>query len=270
MQKKYFLVIVVVFLLFVGVLGYMRSQTSWSDANSASPTTSEANSANENSYLLPGFPSEVPLYEQTKISSSKFFVNDDTSATYLYGGPVNYYNVVFYTEAQRSELFAEYAKLLDTVDVEESSDSQLVGTMGTYTLSVSQYDEDSEDVYLKVIIPSEEYQKTNRYFENYPKLVTIDPSWIEKESSYGLLNQKGGEEEYTQYFVLDTENLPEAAGDEPFQYFYQKYAEQNSTQDNFVKDDEETMLSWTAEGYDVTLTFSESHSRVYLMIRKPL
>lgn len=222
------------------------------------------------SYLIEGFPKSVPIYQSEKISSSKYFVNDDRSSSYLYGGPVNYYNVVYKTSATRDELFEYYRQLMDEVETEQGSESKLVGRIGDYRVQISKYTEEAGDAYLQVILPSENFEKNNPYFADYPKLVLIDPEWMEKESSYGLLNQKGGEREYTQYFVVDEDKLAEEIDNNPYDYYYLNYYERSKDKEGFEADEGEGMISYMQDGYEVTITFSKEHARIYLMIRGAL
>lgn len=272
MNKKFLMPVVVIIAFFaVVVIAFTQNKKAPMSGGETIITNKVADTAVDDSqFVLTGFPESVPLYGLEEISSFKFFVNDDTSSTYLYGGPVNYYNVVFETNVSRTKLFAEYKEILESIDSEESSESKLVGMIGQYQVSVSQYSEDSTDVYLQVILPSADYQKENSYFSDYPKVVTIDPSWVEKESSYGLLNQLGGQIEHTQYFILDESLVPTEAASEPFAYFYNQYAEENKEKENFEKNDEDLSMSWNQDQYEVTLSFSKDHGRVYLMIRQPM
>lgn len=221
------------------------------------------------SFMLSDFPSEIELAGMDEIESMKFFVNDDVSSGYLFGGPVNYYNVVYSTSLPRAAVFAAYRDSMN-VDEEESSDSKILGTIGEYLVSVSQYEEDSDTVYVQAVLPLESFEKENPYFTDYPELIEVDPTWIEKESSYGLLNQKGGEVEYWQYFILNEDELPAEMSEQQLTDFYQEYSEMLQEKTDFVADDETQKLTWTDGEYSVTMTFSNDHGRVYVMIRKSM
>lgn len=267
-KKK--IIYLILFLVFITGLAFLYTQL---PVRTTAPLTPTENSQTqeEASFILQNYPlSKVPLLHAEKISSMKYFVNDDQSSEYLYGGPVNYYNVVFYTDTNRSELFAAYQQLMDNINADETNDSKLSGQIADYRVDVSQYSEDSDTAYMQVILPADKFQKANPYFTDYPHLVEIHPSWIEKESSYGLLNQKGGEIEHTQYFILDQALLPEEAQDNPFTYFFESYQQKYQDQTDFTVDNEKYSLTWKDSDYQLTITFSADHSRVYLMIRQPL
>lgn len=274
MKKQIIYLLACTLFILIGflVFNYLnRTRTKESESIIGESTHSNSLETQEvDSFLLADFPTEISLYNLEKVESSKFFVNDDASSSYLYGGPVNYYNIVFKTSANKTELFNYYKSKFDSINIEESSDSKLIGTVGEYTISISQYSETSETAYLQVFLPASQYQKENKFFSEYPNLILLNESWIEKESSYGLLNQKNGEIEYTQYFTLDTTKLGSDITETPFDHFFNQYSELYSGKDNFEKDSDNKMLSWTDQDYTITMTFSQDHGRIYLMLRKPI
>ncbi len=221
-----------------------------------------AMSASDQEMMLPGFPiDEIPFYQVIQVSSIKFFVNDDPThfGTYL-ERPVNYYNVVFESEAGPEETLAYYRSLMSEVNQEELPVEQVQGKIGKYKLSASHYGENPENyVYLEVFLPQDEFQKENRFFDDYPAVVEIDPNWNEYESSFGYLNQKGGEIEYTQYF-----DFPENE-DEIIASYLEKY--QDKTEFNY--NEESGLMTWQDGENKVYLTFSKDHGRIYLMMRQP-
>lgn len=246
------------------------NDTGFNSVSNSDTGTNSGDQVSNQDYMLKGYPvDQVPFYKMSEISSIKFFVNDDTSSEYLYDGPVNYYNVVYETTAPRSEVFEYYRSILSDIDPEEISDSKLVGKVGTYRVYIGQYAEDAENVSMQIALPTAEFEKTNPFFEEYPQeIIEIDPSWIEKESSYGLLNQKGGEIEYTRYYIMNENQLPTEAGSDPLKYYFEKYSELYLAKTDFTKDSEQQLLKWQDGEYEVSASFSTDHGRVYLMIRK--
>ncbi len=266
MKTKKSLVIVLLLILFVaGLLGYfylLNRQTN----SSVTKTKDSIEEPAEKTYLLANYPIEtVPLYELKKVSSSKFFVNDDPKnfAGY-FGQPVNYYNVVFETEATPTDLLAYYRSLMSEVNEDTISTERIEGKIGKYKVSVSHYGNNPQNyAYLQVYLPVEEYQKVNPYFQDYPQIVEFDSSLIEHETAYGLLNQKGGEVEYWQYFSLPKEI-------EEQDKLIKSYQEQYQNQPSYSFEEKTGLMKWQDSGYTINLTFSKDHGRVYLMIRRPM
>jgi hypothetical protein len=269
MTKKNSLITILILLIFgLLIFGYFKRQSF--DKNGHN-TLKPSEQHEEASYILDDYPLDVvPIHSVEKISSMKFFVNDDQSSEYLYGGPVNYYNVVFYPMTNRDTLFDSYQKLMNSINEDESSDSKLSGFIGDYRVDVSQYSQDADAAYLQVILPFDEFQKTNPYFADYPNLVDIDLAWVEKESSYGLLHQSGGEIEYTQYFIVDESVLDDEAKEKPFKYFFDTYKQKYQDKTGFTADEEKLTLTWVDGEYELTMVFSDEHMRVYFMIRRPI
>jgi hypothetical protein len=114
-----------------------------------------------------------------------------------------------------------------------------------------------------VYLPSEEYQETNRYFQNYPNIVEGTTTWEEYESSYGLLNQKGGEIEYTQYFPLPDK---EEDQDKLINEYQEKYQQEEA----YIYDENSGLMRFNKQEYSVALTFSKDHGRIYLVMRTPM
>ncbi len=267
------LVLLLLIFLFFGIwwIFSYKSGTSHNGENldsssQASPTQKTLAEGTESEYILDGYPFEVvPLYKLEEIDSFVFVVNKDPGDVASYfGKEVNYYNIVYKTEVSASEVFAYYKSLMSEQNPDSPSD-QIQGMIGKYKVSVSHYGEDTKDVYLRVYLPIEEYKSENPFYGDYPssEVFEIDPGWVELSSSFGKLNQKGGEVEYYQYFLLPN---TEAEQDELIQEYQNKY--QNET--NYRFDDEQLMLTWEKDDYEVVLFFSKSHGRIYLTIRKPL
>lgn len=262
--KKSVVVVIFLILLSAGLLG--RFYFKDSSNGSAMKTEQATSNLGEKNYLLADYPVEtVPLYKLKKVSASKFFVNDDPNnfASY-FGQPVNYYNVVFETEANPTELLAYYRSLMSEVNETATSAETIEGQIGKYKVSASHYGNNPQNyAYLQVYLPVTEYQKTNRYFQDYPELVALDESLVEYESSFGLLNQKGGEVEYWQYFSLPAETEERAN-------LIKSYQDKYQLQTNYSFDEKTGLMKWQDGDYSINLTFSTDHGRVYLMIRRPI
>jgi hypothetical protein len=139
--------------------------------------------------------------------------------------------------------------------VTEEGDNMVEGTVGKYRVEASNYGYDM--AYIQVHFPEDEFSKTNPYFDGFEIPVVEDSSWLERESSYGYLNQNGGEIEYTKYYTTNWD----------MKTLLSDYTEMYSDYDGFTSLDEET-IKWLDGVYTITLSFSEDHGRVYLMIRK--
>jgi hypothetical protein len=211
-------------------------------------------------FILDGYPTDtVPIYKCSDIESMLFFVNDDPNGfAMLYGGQVNYYNVVFYTTANQSDFIKYYRSLMSDIDEDYSGDSSVEGTIGTYYVSASKYSDDNDYAYLQVFLPENEYQKENRFYSDYPALFEVGENWIEHESTYGKRNQSGGEIEYTLYYTYADDMT--AVKDE----YIQKYSDKT----DFQTDGDD--VSWTDGNYEINLNFSADHGRIYVMIRTPM
>lgn len=268
MNNKRKLLIAILFFIFVLPLASILFQRYSSNSGDKKPVSGEVITDNNENEVeldisLEGYPNDqVPLHKLTSISSMKFFVNDDpVSFGGYFGVPVNYYNVVFGTEAGQEEYIAYYKSLMSEVNEDGLSSSQVEGKIGKYKVSASYYESSSQsNACLQVYLPAEEYQEENRYYSEYPQIVKIDEDWTEQESSYGHLNQNGGEIEYTQYFTAK-EDVGEYV--DTYEDLYQDKAK-------FTYDEATGSMRWNDGDYSVVLTFSEDHGRVYLMIRKPL
>lgn len=240
----------------------------------------KSNSSQQNSltnvdekYVLEGYPiDDVPLYDGITISSMKYFVNEDSTNVYdkFFGKKRNYYNVVFETKDTKAKVFDFYKSKMSSINQDNTLDTTIEGYIKNYRVSISNYD--YKDFYLQVHLPSDAYSKENKYYENYPKLIEMADNWVEYENSYGLLNQKGGEIEYTQWFEVDTsiydKNNPMKTN--PVGGFYNIYKEKYKNKQNFASDNADGRLTWTEDGYNVTASFTVDHGRIYLMFRKPI
>lgn len=266
MNKK--TITIIFFIIFFLLLAGYLYQTNIKGKKEVHDTQKQTNikiskTAKKDPYMLEGYPLEtVPLYKLNTISSFKFFVNIDPSRSEDYfGKKVNYYNVVYKTDSKANETLSYYSGLMKEKNTKGVSDSQVEGLIGKYKVSVSQYE--YEDVYVQVHLPTQDLGETNPYYTDYPKIVELLDEKNAYETSYGLLNQKGGEIEYTQYFPLPKE---EKEIDTLISQFEDKY----SSETDFVYDEKSNMMTWKKNGYAVTLTFSKGHGRIYLMMRTPM
>lgn len=238
-------------------------------ANSNNSSSQNNSSSADQNFVLSDYPSDkVPLYEDITISSMKYIVNEDSYNVYddFFGEKRNYYNVVFYSDDDSGAIFDFYKSKMETVNETSLDDSTIEGMIGEYKISIANYGED--DFYLEVHLPT--FSKINKYYSEYPELVEISDKWIEYENSYGLLNQKGGEIEYTQWFNVNTTMLPkdDPMKTDPIGEFYKIYKDKNKTKDSFNSDDQSGTLTWKDNSFNVTCVFSKDHGRVYLMFRK--
>jgi len=153
----------------------------------------------ENSYLLDGFPIEkVPLYKLEKVSSNKIFVNTDPRNMSTFDEKnFAYYNVVLYSTASKEEFLNYYKNLFEEEIIEEFASPDMVkGRIGEYKVSAAHYGSDNTG-YIQVHLANYQDESINKYFTDYPELLEINEYMVEHEKSYGLLNQKGGEMEFT-------------------------------------------------------------------------
>lgn len=266
MKKKYFIGFIFVILLILAAVLFVRFRN---DDQSGS-NTNIADKNQQDNFLLPEYPiAEVPLYQLVKIDSSKIFVNNDPDNLSLFGD-VNfaYFNVVFRSEATQETFLDYYRNLFDQQITEEFDNSNMVkGIVGPYRLVVYHYGEGTG--YIQVYIDNNEI--LDKYFNDFPKILEVSSSLVEHERSYGLLNQSGGEIEFTKYFTVinsgDQNNDGQDDVDE-FAMLEEKYKTQYQNEQNFIFNDTDNSFSWHKEGFDVSLTLSSDHGRVYLMLRK--
>lgn len=262
-NKKLLLIFLLIFFLLIGIFGFLYLKVSSKSKVAQNEPNQVVKNAEERSFLLEGYPEDiVPLFKSVKVSSSNFFVNNDPGKFDDYfGTPVNYYNVVFETEASPEEMLSYYRSLMSEVNSDPLNDETVEGKIDKYKVSASHYGNDPANYgYLQVYLPPAELAKSNPYFKNYPGIVEVDQLWVEHESSFGYLNQNGGEIEYWQYFPL-TEDQD---GRESLIKAYQdKYQDET----DYTYDDKTGLMRFMKDGYSVNMTFSRNHGRIYLMIR---
>ena len=230
---------------------------------------------NELDYLLKGFPEDkVPLYKESKISSSKIFVNTDPKNTSEFDETnFAYFNVVFDSDTSKEEFLNYYKNLFETEIVEEYQNPDMVkGKIGEYKVSAARY-EGNNTGYVQVYLPSYNEESLNKYFVDFPKIIEVNEYLVEHEKSYGLLNQKGGEIEYTKYFtVVDTGDKNKDGKDDVDEFLILKTQFENEYKEKpkYSYEEKTGTMKWQNDEFEVTLTLSKNHGRVYMMLRKPL
>lgn len=260
-------VLVVILLLSVFLLLKDRGKTSSESIDRESSTSNDS----EISYLLDTYPLEqVPLYKVTEVSSSKLYINWDPNNISIFDDKeFSYYNVVFYTESSQEELLKYYKGIFDKEIVDEYPMPDMVnGYIGKYRVSAAHYS--GNTAYIQVHLPKDEFTKENMYFDTYPDFFEKDSLFVEHENSYGLLNQLGGQTEYTRYFtVIDSGDQDNDGKDDvdEFGVLISKYKEIYESKDSYEYDSDSGQMKWEEEGYKVIASFARDHGRVYLNIR---
>lgn len=269
MNKK--IGIIFILILIFGVLGIIFMKNKPKTEKLALPLENK----NEQSFLVDGYPIEdVPLYKLDKVSSSKIFVNTDPkNLSSFEESNFAYFNVVFYTEATSEEFLNYYKNLFDSEIVEEYMSSDTVkGNIGQYKVSASHYGSDNT-AYIQVHLPNYKDESLNKYFLDFPDILTINSSLTEHEKSYGLLNQKGGEIEFTKYFtVIDSGDQNDDGNDDvdEFLLLEEEYKKNYRHELEYSYDEESGTMKWKNGDYELTLVISRDHGRIYLMLRKAL
>lgn len=261
--KSFFKKISIIILIMIVAIAYVGCQ-----GNQNSPTASGDAGSNANDYMIDGYPIDVvPLYEDSIISSMKYYVNDDPNGyALMYGGQVNYYNVVLKVDASQSDFINYYKSLMTSIDEEYTDESSVEGMIGIYEVEASKYSNDSSDAYLQVYLPTSDFKDENPYFTDYPELFIAGSDWTLHETSYGKLNQLGGQIEYTLYYTFN--------GD--FETEFDDFVSDHSDESNVTYEDKmgdygyEGSIKWQSDEYEITVSFNESHGRIYVMIRKPM
>lgn len=240
----------------------------------SSNSSSQNSSSNaDQNFVLSDYPADkVPLYDGIEISSMKYIVNENPTNAYdeFFGERRNYYNIVFSSDDSRDKVLDFYKSKMSTINEDSIDDSTIEGVIDVYRVSIANYGED--DFYLEVHLPSDDYSKTNPYYGDYKEFVEIANNWVEFENSYGLLNQLGGQIEYTQWFDVDTSmyDKDSAMRTNPIGEYYKIYKEKYSQKTDFSADDENGRLTWTEDDFEITASFTVDHGRIYLMFRKPM
>lgn len=225
-------------------------------------------------FLIDQYPIEtVPLYKMKKVESSKFFYNRDPADTSAFDeSPFSYFNVVYETTASRDDVFKYYRTIFDKEIKEEFSNPESIkGVIGKYNIEITQYAEDT--VYLQVYVDKSESDNLQKELFSYFPLVDIELSYVKlNEKSYGLLNQKGGESEYTHYYTVS--NTGDVNGDKiddinEFVVIQSAIQEKYKNSSDFKFKD--NVFEWTSDKNEkYTVSLSPDHGRVYVQIRKLL
>lgn len=271
-NKKYLLLIPLILLISLFVFHFFKNSEKNIDNNEGNKVNNVVNDNAKLNYLLEGYPiDEVPLYKLTKISSSKFFVGMDPSIISSFDEKdFNYYNVVLETEASQSEFLDYYKNLFEKEYVEEYPSPDMVkGYVGKYRVTAAHYDSDNTG-YIQVHLPKEEYTKTNKYFDTYPNLFESDSMFVEGQNSYGLLNQVGGQVEYSRFFtVLDSGDINKDGIDDvdEFSVLIEKFKAMYKDKPDYTFEPEQSVMTWREVGYSVSVSFSRDHGRIYLNMR---
>jgi hypothetical protein len=270
MNKKIGIVLAVIFIL--GIILVINSRST-QKINVTENKVEEVKK--ENSFLLDGFPiKEVPLYKLDKVSSNKIFVNTDPKNSSGFGeSSFAYYNVVLYSDATQEEFLSYYKNLFESQIVEEFESPDMVrGKIGQYKVSAAHYGSGNTG-YIQVHLPAYNDEGLNKYFLDFPDILETDTSMVEHEKSYGLLNQKGGEMEYTKYFTVI--NSGDANNDgiddvDEFLLLENKYKELYKDKPEYSYDEKTGLMKWRDGDYEATLAITRDHGRLYLMIRRKL
>ncbi len=229
----------------------------------------------ESSFLLEGFPiDKVPLYKLDKISSSKIFINTDPKNKSEFDETkFAYFNVVLETSASKEEFLSYYEKLFESPITDEYKNENMVkGRIGEYKVSVAHYGSGNIG-YIQVHLSDYTDENLNKYFSDFPKVIEARESLVEHEKSYGLLNQKDGEVEYTKYFtVIDSGDKNNDGKDDvdEFLTLETEYKNQFQEKSEYIYDEKTGTMKWQDGNYQSTLSISRDHGRIYLMLRKGL
>ena len=272
MNKKIGMILIGVVILVIAFTVVLKN--GFKNTTKITKQTTSSEVKNNSDFLLNGFPvNKVPLYKQNKISSSKIFVNTDPKTTSTFGEKnFAYYNVVFNSDASQEEFLDYYKGIFDSQITEEYENQEMVrGNIGEYKVSVSHYGDGTG--YLQVYLPDYKSETIEQYFVSFPKILKENSSVVEHEKSYGLLNQKGGETEYTKYFtVIDSGDQNKDGKDDVDEFLILKteYEKEYKEKLKYSYEEKTGIMKWQDGEFEVTLTFSKNHGRVYLMIRKPL
>ncbi len=269
------LVLILILLIFGFFIFRSRSETTDNSKATANNPTVLQRDEKEPNFLLDGFPiDKVPLYKMDKISSSKIFVNTDPKNISEFNETkFAYFNVVLETNASKEEFLNYYKKLFESPITDEYENENMVkGKIGEYKVSAAHY-ESGNNGYIQVHLPDYADESLNEYYMDFPKIIEANEGLVEHEKSYGLLNQSGGQTEYTKYFtVIDSGDKNNDGKDDvdEFLVLETKYKNQFQEKTEYSYDEKTGTMKWQDGGYDSTLSISRDHGRIYLMLRKGL
>ncbi len=227
----------------------------------------------QQTFLVEGYPiDKVPLYKLSKVSSNKIFVNTDPKNISEFDEHnFAYFNVVFYSDATQEEFLNYYKSLFESQIVDEFGNSDMVkGKIGEYKVSAAHYGSDNTG-YIQVHLPGYNDENVNKYFLEFPLVLEGNSGLLEHEKSYGLLNQKGGEVEFTKYFtVIDSgdENKDGRDDKDEFLILEEEYKSKFKDKPDYSFDETSGTMKWKEVDFESTLSLSRDHGRIYLMLRK--
>ncbi len=270
MSKKKILIIITIFIIIFGVAVYIvLNNSNKIDSSKNSNSVSSKDNNDDKKFLLDQYPiKEIPLYKNTKVESNKFFYNTDPGNTSAFGDALfSYFNVVFETTATKSELFEYYRGIFDSEVKEEfSNNDSIKGIIGKYKVQVSQYSDDT--AYIQAYLKSDDKKLRDEIFLNFP-FIKIDLPYVKlDEQSYGLLNQKGGEIEYTHYYTVSNTDINKVDGIDEFAVIGNYLKEYYKNYDSFSFEGED--ISWRKDSVTISIVLSTDHGRVYVQYRKPM
>ncbi len=240
----------------------------WKKSSTPTNQVVSNNTKNSPSFLIEGFPRDkVPLYKLEKIESSKIFVNTDPNNLSVFGDTnFAYYNVVFSSSATQEEFLNYYQNLFEQQIIEEYENSTMVkGMIGQYKVSAAHYGSTNTG-YLQVFLPNYNDESLSRYFDTFPKVFEANSYLIEHEKSYGLLNQNGGEIEFTKYSTV----LNDQKDIDVFSLLENEYQEKYKNNPNYSYNPDTGIMEWNSDDFKITLAISRNHNRIYLVFRKKL
>lgn len=146
------------------------------------------------------------------------------------------------------------------------------GTIGQYHVAATHYGSENTD-YLQVYLAAYNDESLNKYFVEFPNLFETNSYLIEHEKSYGLLNQQGGEIEFTKYFtVMNTGDQDNDGKDDldEFTFLEKQYQQQYQEKPAYLYDNETGFTQWQDQGFEISLSITRDHGRIYLTLRKPI
>lgn len=276
-MKKLLALLLVLFLVGSVVFYSLKVGKKPNDEGSPQSNNNEAERTmqTDSQFLLEGFPIQtVPLFKMSSISSSRFYYNDDPATTSFFDErPFSYFNVVFKSTATQQEVFDYYKeRFTEEIIREYPSADTITGKINEYKIVVRHYGSD-DTVYLEAYLPAAQVTKDTTNLKAIPFTLLRNEYLEEHELSYGLLNQKGGEIEHTQYFTIrDTGDRNKDGKDDvnEFELLLSECKDAYKSKENYKFEEKSQQLTWKDGDYSITVSFSYSHDRVYVMIRKPL
>lgn len=271
-NNKWIIIVIFILLSIVSAFALTKKpQTSNQTASQPLTTSKEA----ERTYLLEGYPlDKVPLYKLNKVSSNKIFKNTNPNNTSEFDvSNFAYFNVVFYSDASQEEFLNYYKNLFDSQITDEFEKPDMVkGNIGEYKVSAAHYGSDKTG-YIQVHLPNYQDPSLDKYFIDFPKILELDSKLVEHEISYGLLNQKGGEVEFTKYYtVIDSGDQNNDGKDDidEFLVLEEEYKTKFGQMPEYSYDEKSGAMKWKDGDYQISMSISRDHGRIYLMIRKKI